>query len=87
MQLESLLERTDIPPDVRQTIKRGIDELRESEDRLRAFLDSVTDAFALWDSDEIAYNSMDMGPKRDIVSEFCTAARKAGIRTAWEFEP
>lgn len=39
------------------------------------------DGFALWDSEHIPYNSMAMGPKRDIVGEFVTAARKLGMKT------
>ncbi len=38
------------------------------------------DAFAMWDSDVTKYNSMDMGPKRDIVGELKTAAHKYGLK-------
>jgi len=39
------------------------------------------DGFAMWDSKHIPYNSKAMGPERDIVEEFVTAARKAGMKT------
>ena len=39
------------------------------------------DGFALWDSKIIPYNSVVMGPKRDIVGEFLTAVRKSGLKT------
>ncbi len=39
------------------------------------------DGFAMWDSKHIPYNSKAMGPERDIVGEFVTAARKAGMKT------
>ena len=39
------------------------------------------DGFALWDSKYIKYNSVRMGPKRDIVNEFTSAARKEGLKT------
>ncbi|MBI9018891.1 MAG: alpha-L-fucosidase [Phycisphaerae bacterium] len=39
------------------------------------------DGFAMWDSEYIAYNSMDMGPERDIVGEFIEAAEKQGMKT------
>jgi alpha-L-fucosidase len=39
------------------------------------------DGFALWDSEHIGWNSKNMGPKRDIVGEFTTAARKQGLKT------
>ncbi len=41
------------------------------------------DGFAMWDSEHIAFNSADMGPKRDIVGEFMAAARKAGMKTGF----
>lgn len=39
------------------------------------------DGFALWDSEVLPFNAADMGPRRDIVGEFCAAARKAGLKT------
>ena len=39
------------------------------------------DGFAMWDSKHIPYNSKDMGPMRDIVGEFTSAARKAKLKT------
>ncbi len=39
------------------------------------------DGFAMWDSKHIPYNSKAMGPKRDVVGEFVTAARNAGMKT------
>jgi alpha-L-fucosidase len=38
------------------------------------------DGFALWDSEEIEWNAMDMGPKRDIVGEFADAMREKNIK-------
>jgi alpha-L-fucosidase len=38
------------------------------------------DGFALWDSEEIEWNSVDMGPKRDIVGEFADAMRRQHIK-------
>ncbi len=34
------------------------------------------DGFAMWDSDEIAYNSVDMGPDVDLVGELLTSMKK-----------
>lgn len=39
------------------------------------------DGFALWDSKYIKYNSVRMGPKRDIVKEFTDEARNEGLKT------
>lgn len=39
------------------------------------------DGFAMWDSRYIPFNSKVMGPKRDVVDEIVTAARKAGLKT------
>ncbi len=39
------------------------------------------DGFVLWDSDYDKFNSMDMGPKRDIVGELFEACRKQGLKT------
>ncbi|WP_231615808.1 alpha-L-fucosidase [Novipirellula artificiosorum] len=39
------------------------------------------DGFALWDSNVIPFHSAAMGPQRDIVGEFCSAAKKAGLKT------
>ncbi|MEM0966325.1 MAG: alpha-L-fucosidase [Verrucomicrobiota bacterium] len=38
------------------------------------------DHFALWDSDLTRWNSVEMGPKRDIVGDLAKATRKAGLR-------
>lgn len=38
------------------------------------------DNFDLWDSKHHAWNSVKMGPKRDIVGEFKSAAKKYGLR-------
>ncbi|MEW6997821.1 alpha-L-fucosidase [Colwelliaceae bacterium BS250] len=39
------------------------------------------DGFAMWDSKEIEFNAMTMGPKRDVVKELTDAMRKKGIKT------
>jgi len=39
------------------------------------------DGFAMWDSRQIPFNAKAMGPKRDVVREIVTAARKAGLKT------
>jgi alpha-L-fucosidase len=39
------------------------------------------DGFAMWDSKYIPFNAKVMGPKRDIVNDIVTAARKAGLKT------
>ncbi len=39
------------------------------------------DAFAMYDSRYTRWNSVEMGPKRDVLKELFTAARKAGIKT------
>ena len=38
------------------------------------------DGFAMWDSDVTPFNAVDMGPKRDIVSELEKAIRKRGLK-------
>lgn len=38
------------------------------------------DNFALWDSDVTRYNSVDMGPHRDIVGELGAAVRRQGMK-------
>jgi alpha-L-fucosidase len=38
------------------------------------------DHFAMWDSDLTAWDSMEKGPKRDVVGELASAARRAGLR-------
>ncbi|WP_068546827.1 alpha-L-fucosidase [Thalassotalea crassostreae] len=38
------------------------------------------DGFAMWDSKEIEWNAMKMGPKRDVVKELTDAMRKKGIK-------
>ena len=43
------------------------------------------DGFAMWDTDFTAYNSMDMGPKRDIAGEILEAIRNEGLRTVGTF--
>jgi alpha-L-fucosidase len=43
------------------------------------------DGFAMWDSEHHEYNSMDMGPKRDITGEILEAVRKQGLRTFASF--
>jgi alpha-L-fucosidase len=50
------------------------------------------DAFCLWDTKLSKWNSVDMGPKRDLVGELETAVRKQGLKfgvsnhTAWNHE-
>lgn len=43
------------------------------------------DGFAMWDSKFAEYNSMDMGPHRDITGEMLEAVRKQGIKTFASF--
>lgn len=38
------------------------------------------DGFALWDSKVTPYNSMQMGPRRDIIGELAKAIRKQGLK-------
>ena len=38
------------------------------------------DGFSMWDSDYTPFNSVDMGPKRDIIRELSTAIRKRGLK-------
>ena len=38
------------------------------------------DGFALWDSQVTPFNSVNMGPKRDIIGELCRAVRKQGLK-------
>ncbi|HVX85726.1 MAG TPA: alpha-L-fucosidase [Phycisphaerae bacterium] len=38
------------------------------------------DGFSLWDSDVNPWNAAKMGPKRDLIGEMATAARKAGLK-------
>lgn len=38
------------------------------------------DGFALWDSQVTAFNAKQMGPKRDLIGELCTAVRKQGLK-------
>jgi alpha-L-fucosidase len=38
------------------------------------------DGFALWDSEEIEWNAVDMGPKRDLVKELSDAMREQDIK-------
>ena len=43
------------------------------------------DGFAMWDSDYVEYNSMDMGPHRDVAGEMLKAVRKHGMKTFASF--
>jgi alpha-L-fucosidase len=43
------------------------------------------DGFAMWDSEYAEYNSMDMGPHRDVVGEMLKAVRKHGMKTFASF--
>ena len=43
------------------------------------------DGFAMWDSDCAEYNSMDMGPRRDVVGEMLEAVRKHDMKTFASF--
>jgi len=43
------------------------------------------DGFAMWDSEYAEYNSMDMGPHRDVVGEMLRAVRKHGMKTFASF--
>jgi len=43
------------------------------------------DGFILWDSEFDKFNSMDMGPHRDILGEMFAAARKYGMKTVATF--
>jgi alpha-L-fucosidase len=43
------------------------------------------DGFAMWDSDVAEYNSMDMGPHRDVVGEMFEAVRKQDMKTFASF--
>lgn len=43
------------------------------------------DGFAMWDTEYDAYNSMDKGPKRDVLGEMFDAARKVGLKTIASF--
>lgn len=53
------------------------------------------DGFAMWDSDEIDWNAMYMGPIRDVVGELTEAMRQEGIKTGvsthygrhWKYYP
>lgn len=38
------------------------------------------DNFAMWDSKVTPYNARQMGPKRDLIGELCTAVRKQGLK-------
>jgi alpha-L-fucosidase len=38
------------------------------------------DNFAMWDSKVTPYNAKQMGPKRDLIGELCTAVRKQGLK-------
>ncbi len=43
------------------------------------------DGFAMWDSEVTPWNSVDKGPKQDIVGEITQAARKRGLKTIATF--
>ena len=43
------------------------------------------DGFAMWDTDFDKFNSMDMGPHRDVLGEMFKAARKYGMKTVATF--
>lgn len=49
------------------------------------------DGFCLWDTDKTKWNSVDMGPRRDIVKELAVAMRKKGLKygvsnhSAWNY--
>ena len=43
------------------------------------------DGFAMWDTQYDQYNSMDMGPHRDIVGEMVQAVRKQGMKVVVTF--
>lgn len=43
------------------------------------------DGFAMWDSDATPWNSMDMGPRRDITGELAAAVRKRGMKLVTTF--
>ncbi len=43
------------------------------------------DGFAMWDSEYAEYNSMDMGPGRDVVGEMLEAVRKHDMKTFASF--
>lgn len=43
------------------------------------------DGFAMWDSDVSEYNSMKMGPHRDVVGEMLTAVRRHNMKTFASF--
>ncbi len=45
------------------------------------------DGFALWDSKVNPYNSVQLGPKRDIVAEYLSAVRKAGLKAGLYYSP
>ena len=36
--------------------------------------------FAMWDSEVTPFNAKQMGPKRDLIGELCTAVRKQGLK-------
>jgi len=43
------------------------------------------DGFAMWDTKYDPYNSMDMGPRRDVVGEMVRAVRKQGMKVVVTF--
>lgn len=43
------------------------------------------DGYALWDTEFDEFNSMDTGPKRDLLGDLFTAARKEGLKTVATF--
>jgi alpha-L-fucosidase len=53
---------------------------REAGARYVVFTTKHHDGFCLWDSSACAYNSVRLGPRRDLVREFVDAARAEGLR-------
>ena len=43
------------------------------------------DGFSMWDTEHDAFNSMDMGPKRDMLGDWFKAVRKQGMKTVVTF--
>ena len=43
------------------------------------------DGFALWDTKTTSFNSVNMGPKRDIVREYAEAVREGGLKLGFYF--
>ncbi|MFV0342859.1 MAG: alpha-L-fucosidase [Anaerocolumna sp.] len=45
------------------------------------------DGFCLWNTKTTDFNSLQLGPKRDIVKEYVTAVRKAGLKVGIYYSP